>query len=68
MEDIMEKMIARLEELKQQHGHLAQEIQSLDAIRQQAILNLNQLQGAIQILEELTAPSNAAPAEDASDE
>ena len=62
MEEMMDKMIERLTELKQQHAQLAQEIQSLDSIRQQAILNLNQLHGAIQVLEELTAP---APTEDA---
>jgi len=68
MEEMMDKMIERLTELKQQHAQLAQEIQSLDSIRQQAILNLNQLHGAIQILEELTATSDAAPVDDATDE
>jgi type II secretory pathway component PulM len=68
MEEMMDKMIERLTELKQQHAQLAQEIQSLDSIRQQAILNLNQLQGAIQILEELTATSDTAPVDDATDE
>lgn len=64
----MEKMLKRLTELKQQHQQLTQEIQSLDNVRQQAILNLNQLQGAIQILEELSGEETLADTSDVTDE
>lgn len=44
---------ARLMQLTQQHAQLTQEIQGLDSIRQQAVVNLYKLEGAIQALREM---------------
>lgn len=46
----------RLNQLRQQHAQLTQEIQGLDSIRQQAVVNLYKLEGAIQALEEVVIP------------
>jgi hypothetical protein len=55
----------RLMQLTQQHAQLTQEIQGLDSIRQQAVVNLYKLEGAIQALREIVQEQDNAPTTEA---
>lgn len=54
----------RLMQLTQQHAQLTQEIQGLDSIRQQAVMNLYKLEGAIQALREIVQEQDQTSTED----